>query len=170
MATTLGEAGFDLRVTIPEYKASTGIDAGQIYKNHVFSFIQRYSSGVGINKIGAVYSGRRIISGADPLDLSGSLTSVLDGSVVSFPILMGIFLVNYSTTAGQTVLVGAGSNPLINWIGASGDIVKIGPSGFLALWNPIDGYAVTNATADVLNFNTAAGSPELGVLLVGRLS
>jgi hypothetical protein len=167
---TVGEADIDVRIRLPEFKLNTGIDGGPLFKQHVHHFLQRYTTGVGANKVGAVYSGRQTISGATPIDLSGSLSSLVDGTTVSFPILMGIFAVNFSTTAGQTITMGGGSNPLASWVGATGDLVKIGPAGFLNLWNPIDGYAVVAGTGDILNFDTLAGTPELGLMLVGRLS
>jgi hypothetical protein len=40
-----------------------------------------------------------------------------------------IIVVNNSATAGEIMTVGAGSNPLLNWIIATGDGNKAGPGG-----------------------------------------
>lgn len=170
MATVVAEASIYQRIVIPEVKTSVGIGSDLHRYDHVYEFIRKYTSGVGANNVGAVFSGRQVVSGATPIDLSGSLTSVVDGTTVSFPLLMGVFLINYSTTPGEHILIGGGLNPITTIWGASGDIQRLDVGGFINLWNPIVGYAVTPATGDILNFAPGAGSPELGLLLVGRAS
>lgn len=170
MALYVDEARFDVDIRIPERKTALGIDQSPSYKDHVLKFVARYSNGVGVNKVDTAWSTYQVISGATDFDLRGSLTSVLDGSVVSFPIVMGLFIVNYSTTSGEYVTVGAGSNPWSTWLAASGDGVRVGPGGFKALWSPIDGYATTAGTGDILRVTPATGTPTVGLLLVGRQS
>ena len=170
MALTTPYADFDFSLAVLESSSPVGIGDGASQRKHLFSFINRYTSGTGANNIGAVWSTRATISGATDYDLSGSLTSIIDGSTVSFPIVMGIFVKNLSTTSGQGVQMGGDAAGVVGWISANSDWVRIGASGFIGIWSPIDGYTVTNATADVLQFAPDAGSPQIDLLVVGRAS
>lgn len=167
-------AEFNVNIRVPELDTSTLIGSRPTRADHIFEFIAKYANGTGASKIGAAYSARLSLSSAQNIDLSSSLTT-WDGSTVSFPILMGVFVKNLSTTSGETAQIGGGSDgagtaAVINWVAAAADIVNVGPSGFFALWDPIDGYAVTNSTADILRIEAAAGSPNVDVLIVGRAS
>ena len=175
MALEASLARFLFGLDVQERATSVGIGNRTSRYEHRFEFNEEYVFGTGTNKIGAVYSDRVSLGSAVQLDLSGSLTSVLDGSVVSFPILMGIFLRNLSTTTGEAIVVGGGSDgagtaAVVNWVSAANDEVVVGPGGMLALWSPVDGYAVTNSTADILRLEAASGSPSADVLIVGRAS
>lgn len=166
MALIADGVDFACRIKAPERKTGIGIGQGVSLYDHVFEYIAKFENGTGANKVDAVYSAR--VSGATTIDLRSSLTSVLDGSVVSFPILMGFFVKNLSTTTLERLDIGAGSNPFITWLLATGDGVKVGPSGFLNLWSPIDGYAVTAGTGDILNVATPVGTPSWDILILGR--
>lgn len=171
MATLVDGFEINFRAAGLEYKTAQGMQSGLHSFPHVFEYRQRFEYGTGSNRVNAIWSQppTAVVNGSpQDIDLSGSLTSVVDGTVVSFPILMGMFIVNHSTTSGQYVTVGAGSNPFITWLTASGDGVRVYPGGFLPLWNPTDGYAVTGGTGDILRLASAAGSPLVSVLLVGR--
>ena len=170
MPLLVDEALFDLDIRIPERNTSLGIDGSAAYKQHVLKFVGRYSNGVGVNKVDVAWSTRQVISGATDFDLRGGLTSLLNSAVVNFPIVMGLFVVNYSVTTGEYVTVGGGSNPWITWLTASGDGVRVGPEGFKALWSPRDGYATVAGTGDILRVTPAAGTPTVGLLVVGRQS
>lgn len=167
MSTTMGGLSFLTRIRVPERKASQGPQAGQVSFDHVAELVREYEQGSGQNRVDAVYSvPPTVISGAATHDLRGSLTS-LDGSAVTFPIVMGVWIKNLSTTPGQTLTIGAGSNPWITWLGATGDAVVLGPGGMFGLWSPIDGYATTAATGDILTV-TPSASLSYSMLVVGR--
>lgn len=169
MALLTGGARFEIRVTVPEWKTDIGVQGGTSSFLHQFDFFTNYENGTGANKINAVYSSpATAISGATDIDLRSSLTSVLDGSVVSFPLVVAVFIKNHSTTTGQYITVGAATTPWITWLGASGDAVRVGPGGILILTSPVDGYATTNATADILTLTPATGSPSYSLLVLGR--
>jgi hypothetical protein len=156
------------RAVTNERKTAVGIQQNNSYYDHVFEQIVQYANGTGSNKVDSVFSAR--FTGTQAIDLRGSLTSVLDGSVVNFPIVTGIFLANLSVTTGESLTIGGGSNPFISWLIATGDGLKCGPSGMFVLTSPIDGYATTAATADILTVTAAAGSPQWDVMIVGRQS
>lgn len=168
MALTVDAADFNFRLVVPERKPTIGIGGRLQAYDHVFEFVNRYANGTGSNKVDCAYSVRAQAMGT--IDLRGSLASLCDGSTVIFPIVVGVFVVNLSTTAGEYIAVGGGSNPWLTWLGASGDLVRVGPGGFLALWSPVDGYATTAATGDILTLSAGAGAPTCDVLIVGRQS
>ena len=157
---------FQQRIRVPERKTAVGIGQGTSSFDHVWDFVAKYLNGTGSNKIDAVWSTQS--SGGASVDLRGSLNSVLDGSTVNFPIVMGIFLKNLSTVSGEYISLGGGSNPFISWLLATGDGLKVGPSGFFQLWSPIDGYATSAGTADILTLAAGSGTPSYDMLIVGR--
>ena len=169
MALLTGGARFDISIKVPEWKTDIGVNGGTSQFLHQFDFFTSYENGTGANKINAVYSSpATAISGATDVDLRASLASVLDGSTVSFPIVVGVFIKNLSTTTGQYITVGAATNPWITWLGASGDAVRVGPGGIFALTSPVDGYATTSGTGDILTLTPATGSPSYSMLIIGR--
>lgn len=172
MALSVDEANFNFRLVVPERYSGIGFGAKVLPFDHVFEHYARYANGTGANKVGAVYSRNGDVVNGTPLDLDlrGTLTSIVDGSVVNFPLVMGIVIRNNSTTAGQSLTIGAGSNPFISWLAATGDGVKIGPSGFKVLWNPIDAYATSAGTADILRIVSDVGTVNVDVMLIGRAS
>jgi hypothetical protein len=162
---------FNQTIKVVERKTGVGIGPAVSFVEHVFSIVQDYEQGTGANKIDCVYSNRNTaLSGGAPLDLRGSLASVLDGSTVSFPIVVGVFVKNLSSTPGEFITIGGGSNPFISWLSATGDGVKVGPGGSFQLFSPIDGYATTAGTADILQLTEGAGTPGVEVMIVGRQS
>lgn len=137
------------------------------------NFLDSLASGTGLDQADRIFHDSRSIStGAnDDLDLAGGLTDAF-GTTLTFVKIKGIFIKNTATTAGEILNVGGGSAHFINWIGAAGDIVKIGPDGLFVLWNPsAAGYAVTATTADILRItNAGAGTIVYQIILVGTSS
>lgn len=168
MPLVVGDAEVSIKVQVPETKTSVGVGAGESVFHHNFQFINRYLSGTGSNKVDAVWSSRETLSGATNKDLRGSLTSVLDGSTVNFPIVVGMCVINRSTTSGEYVTIGASTTPFITWLAASGDGIRVAPGGCFFLWSPIDGYTTSAGTSDVLTFTPATGTPSVDILIVGR--
>lgn len=112
------------------------------------------------------YDRRTLAATSEGIDLAGSLLDVF-GQTLTFGEIKGIYIYNRSTTTGQNLTVGGGSNPFITWLGTSGDEVVIGPSGALLLWNPKDGYEVTAATGDILTIDSGAASITYDIIIVG---
>lgn len=172
MALVVPFAAFNVRVSVPERATGVGFGAaGETAHTHIAEFIERYEGGTGANKVGAVFAGRFSSAVAVTHDLRGTLVSVTDPSqVVNFPIVTGLIIRNRSTTSGQYLTVGAGSNPWITWLGASGDAVRVGPGGLLVLVSPVDGYATTEDTGDVLTVTPATGTISYDIAILGRAS
>lgn len=170
MSLGIAHAALNFRIEVPERSSGVGWQAAMtVPANHVAEFVAQYTSGTGSNKVNRVWSGTNSSSSASTYDLQGSaLLSAADGSAVTFPIVVGMMIRNRSTTAGQYITVGAGSAPWITWLGASGDAVVVGPSGVLILVSPIDGYATTATTGDILTVTPATGTITHDVILLGR--
>ena len=169
MATTLGLVDFHFRVAVPERKLNVGPQAGQFDFTHYMQMMQTYEVGTGSNRVDAVYFRAPAALASTDIDLRGSLTS-LDGTTITFPVVVGIFIRNHSTTDAEILTIGGSTNPFISWLAASGDGVKLGPGGLFALWNPQVGYATTAATADILTIAPATGTPTVSVMILGRQS
>lgn len=159
----------ELRVRADE--TSSG-DLGTARKLHTWTGLgglpTKYASGTGSSQQDIVYSDTLDLAGsAQTIDLDTSLTDTF-GATLDFVEVTGIFVYNKSTTTAETLTVGAGSNPLITWLNATGDAVVVGPGGVFCITSPIDGYAVTSGTGDTLTFDPGANTFSVDVLILGR--
>ena len=160
-----------IRIEIQETKVTDM--AGTAAITHVFDVVPgggpglvEYADGTSANQVNLVYSDSFSISGASTqtYDLDTSLVSILDGSAVTFTKIYGFAIVQDS--GAFTITVGAGSNPLLNWVKATGDGVLIGNLGYLVICDPTNGYAVTGSTGDILTL-TSTGSVTGRILIWG---
>jgi hypothetical protein len=127
-------------------------------------------SGTAIDQADKIYRSTRTLgSGAnESLDLAGSLTDAL-GATITFAKVKLILIKNKSTTAANILTVGAAaSNAFESW-GATGSTIKVGPDGFVVLYNPsAAGYAVTAGTGDLLKIaNGGSSSTAYDIIIVG---
>ena len=158
-----------IKIEIEETKST---DLGNSRLLHSFTIgsqgtgIVEYPDGSAAGSVDLVYSDTFSIAGASTqtYDLAGSLTSILDGSAVTFTKIYGFAVVQ--DTGAFTITVGAGSNPLLNWVKATGDGVLIGNLGYLVICDPTNGYAVTAGTGDILTL-TSTGSVTGRVIIWG---
>lgn len=137
-----------------------------------FAFTKALASGTAINQADRVYAKRRTVTGpgtADSIDLAGALTDAY-GDAVVFAEVVGIFIKNNATVAGQKLLVGGDTNAVASWVGAANDVVKVAPGGVFALLNPeADAYAVTASTGDILKIDVSAGTNvSYDILILGK--
>lgn len=167
---SLTHSGFELslRAFIKEIDTGVGANQGSREFEHIFDKVARYERGNGQNRVNAVYSAYSPALSTTGIDLQGGLTNVLTGAAVSFPIIMGIFIANYSQVDAEYLTVGGSTNPFITWLNATGDGVRVYGDGFLALWNPRVGYPTTAGTGDTLTITPATGTPPAAYFLVGR--
>lgn len=118
------------------------------------------SEGTGLNAANKIWSDNRTIaaSGTDPLDLAGVLTDPF-GATITLVRVKGI-IVRAAVGNTNNVVVGAGSNPLVNYLGGTTPTVIVRPGGLFCLMAPdATGYGVTAATGDILQIaNSGAGS------------
>ena len=127
------------------------------------------ATGTGANQADLLWWDTRTLAAAsEDLDLAASLVDVFD-NVLTFVEIVGIYIRNQSTTTTEILAVGgAAGNQFINWVANSSDIINIGPDGFFFLWSPIDGYAVTATTGDLLKIDAGADTITYDIILIGR--
>lgn len=130
-----------------------------------------FANGVGANQADKRWSsaGRSLAStAADTFDLASTGGNLVDyrGNTITFARVKGIAIYN---TGPNAIQLGGGSNPLVNWIAAAGDIVNIRAGGlFLLLAPDATGYAVTAGTADILRvLNSAVGTITYDIAILG---
>ncbi len=166
MAGAAQGVNLDLKVTINELETN---DLGLSKLEHAWSKIASYANGTASNEADLVYSDTLSLAGsAQTVDLAGTLASVLSGDVQTYVEVVGFAIVNKSTTTTETVIVGAGSNPWITWLNATGDAVVVGPGGVLIWTSPIDGGVVTAGTGDVLTLDPSAATFDVDLIVWGR--
>jgi hypothetical protein len=127
---------------------------------------QAFTDGTGNNQCDKIFHDERTLPGGftEDLDLSGVLLGKLSTTPIAFAKVKLILVVNKSATL--TVSVGGATTQFVNWVGASGDIVKIAPSGFMFLVAPLAGYAVTNSSADLLTISSS-GAAVYDIVIAG---
>lgn len=111
---------------------------------------------------------RTLDAASEDLDLAGGLTDV-HGDAITIVEVTGIVIKNRNTTAGHNLAIGgAAGNQFINWVANSSDILNIGPTGRWTLESPIDGYAVTAGTGDLLKIDAGANTVTFDIAIWGR--
>jgi len=118
---------------------------------------ETFTPGTGNNQLDKLFHDLRTLAdGAnESLDLAGSLVDMF-GATITFVKIKAMLIRNLSAT--QTLTIGGGSNPFINWVADATDMVKIPPNGMLLLVAPLAGYGVTTGTGDILKVANSAGA------------
>lgn len=125
------------------------------------------TTGTSADQADRLYQARLTLStsGTTSLDLSGSLTDDL-GQTTVFAKVKGIAIYNRETTAGLALVIGGNANPLSTIFSDASDEVKVGPGGMFLLTSPVDGYAVTAGTGDILDITNPSGSSTVSFDIV----
>ena len=148
---------------------TTGFGSHRSMLKHDGAYTISMLDGTDANESDLVYSLFTSVSTGVPHDHDlVSLVSGLTGSTLTYAEVTAIVLVNESQTPGESVTVGAGSNPVSSIWGAAGDAVVVGPGGVLVLTSPVDGYAVTASTADILRVSTTSSGVSYRLIILGR--
>lgn len=109
---------------------------------------------------------RTLTNAAYSYDLAGGITD-FRGATKTMVRVKLIQIIVLSTTAGVLLAVGGGANPLITWLVATGDGIKLGPKGAFLLYRPdATGYVVTPGTGDTFTV-TAANTVEYDIVIIG---
>lgn len=133
------------------------------------SLVQTLANGSLINQADIIYRTQATVNDAanTDIDLAGSLSDAF-GNTLTFSLIKGIWISNKNTTAAENLDVGGGSNTFDSWLGATGDVITVGPGGVFCLWNPsLAGYAVTATTGDILRLTGEGGNITYDLVLVG---
>lgn len=158
------------KITVQGEWTETGSgDLGTPRKVHAITEIINLVSGTGNSQADKVWSDSRSLAAtSENLDLAGSLTDAF-GSTVTFAEVAGLWIHNTSNTSTEILSVGgAASNAFVNWVGNSSDIIKIGAGGVMLLTAPVDGYAVTAGTGDILKIDAGSDTITYEIVIWGR--
>jgi hypothetical protein len=121
---------------------------------------QAFTSGTGALQADRLWADTRTIaiSGTDPLDLAGVLVDAV-GTVMTLARVKLLYIAAAATNTNNLIL-GNGTNPFINWVGAAAHTVTVRPGGTFLLMAPdVTGYVVTGATGDIFQVaNSGAGT------------
>lgn len=123
------------------------------------SILQTYTQGTGSNQVDQICFFDTVIVGSGTplvLDLNAGSLVAVDGSPFSILHVKEILLINDS--ASISITVGAGSNPLVNWMGGTSPTQDLPPGGHIHRTNPLTGWAVTAGTADKITLTVASGT------------
>ena len=138
--------------------------------NSFFRLINLKQGTDATNKADVMWSDTRTIaaSGTDTLDLTGTLTGLLGGTV-SMAEVIAIYIEAASTNVNNVVIGGAASNAFVGPFGANTHTVKVAP-GEYQLFASQSGWAVTAATGDILQIaNSGAGTAvTYNIIIIGR--
>lgn len=136
--------------------------------NLFHTLVDTLTTGTTANKADMLWYDVRLVDAAAE-DLNIDAQTDAFGNTVAFVEIVGLFIHNTSTTSTEILKVGgAAGNQLINWVANSSDIVQIGPDGVLFIWNPIDAYAVTAGTGDLLKIDPGAATITYEIIVIGR--
>lgn len=149
------------------------LDLGDPKDSLDWSRSQAFTTGTGTNQADLLFhDSRTLAQGAnEDIDLDSVLVPPVGGGTFDAAEIVGFGIKNLATVAGDYITVGgAVANPFINWVSAATDEVVVGPSGVILIWSPIDGYAVTAATGDLLNVANGSGANAITyeIVIVGR--
>jgi len=161
--------------------------SGQLYKSDStqgdasqpvsYSVNLETTNGTGSSQTDLVYKAERTLagSGVDTLDLSGGLTDIY-GTTLAFVEVREIFIYNTSTTTGDILRLGGGSDGsgtaacFTNMFGASSSTIRI-PTNRAFVWGADkdgEGMTVTATTADILRIqNLSANSVTYFIRILG---
>jgi hypothetical protein len=163
-------ASVDLRLAWEH--SNTPDSGGPIIKDfNNLALTDSFADGTGIDSADLLWHDVRTLATgvSEDLDLAGGVTDQF-GATVTFARVRGLAIRNQTTTAGHILEVGgASSNDWLTWLGATGDVVKVGPDGCLFLWNPsAAAFAVTAGTGDLLKINNAgAADTTYQIVVIG---
>jgi hypothetical protein len=125
------------------------------------------ADGTSPNQAQYFYSRRLSLAGsAQTLDIYGGLTDGL-GTTLNLATVRALIIVNRSTTAGQILTIGnAASNQFSGFLGGATQTIVLRPGGTIVLLAPLDGYTVTNGSADLLKLDPGANTFDVDVIIV----
>lgn len=119
------------------------------------------TSGTGANQADKYWSDQRTIAASsnDDLDLAGSLTDLITGTM-TFVRIKGIIVYAATGNTNNVVIGGSASNPFNTWVSGTSPAVIVRPGGLFCLMaTDATSYAVTAGTGDILRLtNSGAGT------------
>jgi hypothetical protein len=123
-----------------------------------------------IGQADVMWSDSRTItaSGTDSLDMTGSLTGLLGGTVAMAEVC-AIYIEAATTNTNQVVIGGAASNTFSGPFATTTSKIALNPGEFVLLSSQ-NGWGVTAGTGDILQIANSAGGTSVvyNIILIGR--
>lgn len=128
---------------------------------------QTWGTGTGANQANQWFSERVTLAATSKnLDLFGGLTNGF-GETINFVTIKQILIYNRSSTATEILTISG--TALTNLLGGTTPTVKIGPSGVWTQSSPIDGYAITDSSGDVLTIDSGTDTITYDIFILGTV-
>lgn len=108
--------------------------------------------GTGANQVGSVFwdDARALATTSEDLDLSGGLTD-FQGAALALNNFKLLFVQGLDEDSGDGFKIKPGSTaPVTSFLEGTSPELNVGPGGFVLAFSPVDGYAVTDTSADKL--------------------
>jgi hypothetical protein len=146
-------------------------DLGTPTTTETFIASDTLASGTGLDQADQFWSdsGTLASTASATLDIAGGITNSLN-ETATFAIVKWLKVrVTSTNTADILSIGGAASNAWESWVGAAGDIVKVGPGGSFSLENPsAAGYPVAAGSGDQLKLtNGGTNTLSYEIMIVG---
>lgn len=147
------------------FNSSNNLNLGTNLGNQAFNANAAFAAtfatiGAGAGGFNTLYMADLTVTAASPvsLDLIGSLKQPDGSSSAVFADICAILIINRSTTTGQNLLIGGGSNDVTTIWGSTGVQTLLPGMVFLLGGAVATGYALVASTADLLKIDVAAGT------------
>ena len=132
----------------------------------VLSTIAPYSITVGsaASQADGEYVADRSVTSGTPDVINLTTLTFLDGTAITAARVVAIIIVSRSTTSGQTLTHGGGTNPLY-----ATNTQPIGPSGISLWYSPIDGgTTIVSGTNSNLQVTASTGTVSYSIRILTR--
>lgn len=169
MALTIPNATLLFRATVPERRTGAPPESGNsIVGNNVLEWLLQLTNGTGANQLQTLHFRSYSSSTAVVIDLADGDSPTDPSETVALPEVVAIIVKNRSTTTGQYLSIGAGTEPIASCWGTAGDVGRCGPGGLFVLSSPVDGFSTTDNVADKITITPATGTIAFDVMVLGR--
>lgn len=156
----------DVNVTLNWRDIGTDAAGREIVDANAITLALALANGFGLNEADLLFYERATLlaAGSRTYDLAGGESNTR-GETLVYARVKAIVLVNLTTTAGNSLSLGGGTEPLAGWLTLSSTSVVVGPGGVFVLANPsADGY-VTAAANDRLRVqSTGTNTYDIAIL------
>lgn len=153
MAETVQGLTIEVRI----YGTVSGDDGAKLVVDETYK--KTFSDGTGTDQVGTIWQDQSRNLNATSEDLNLDALTDFQGAATGATNVAFMYLRNLDTDTGDKFLLGGASgNQFINWVGDATDTVDIGPDGIFLLVSPVDKYAITASTGDLLKVQSADNS------------
>lgn len=153
-----------LTIEVRIYGTVSGPDGSRLVVDE--SYKKTLTDGTGTDQAGFVWQDqtRPLNTTSESLDLD-ALTDFKGATMTDNANLKLMYFRNLDTDTGDHLLIGgAASNQFINWVGDATDKVKLGADGIILIVSPVDGFAITASTGDLLKVEAVDNSSYRAIL------